>query len=691
MESVTTSDDVSTHENMSSPADYRSVPLEIRQQLYRPLKSWQTRILRIHASTEFTSPVECDLLTAGLIAIPGLVLIDEDEVIEYEALSYSWGCQTLTHSIICNQLSFLVGKALHDALRHLRKPDSSRFLWCDACCIDQANLVEKAEQVQKMFTIFEKASRVIAWLGLPSAETPFLFQLIHDNSRDRAAQKSSYVHEGGRKASNKDADVWLENEPFSERARRAAVQCITESPYFKRCWIRQEMEATRNLLMVYGQYSSSFADFTRSISFLLLESESPREELLRTACADEQTWLRYIFFRDCQKRNSKSRAFDNWFQNIMRGSIYDATLPQDKVFSMLNLATRLTEDERGDPLEIEGTPSNATNGFPAVDYEKPVSLVFQDFIKHTIKLGKSLECLAIFQDRSVNGTDLPSWAMDLRVNSPRYQLLDRHRPAKYLHSYRHVRPKWSEQNFDHHGALLVHGEKLGTVTPIEPVTLDQCGPTWPESWVEDWPFTSPVLRKSYHEYRDCLAFKRLNRKAKSIQVEYEAMEDMPQHEPFFSGLDEFPGLVRNKCNYRWQQILMGQRLSSTFRCLSQVLQHCTPDPAPTHAIIYALVSALARDGDVLAMFKGTHNLFVLRPMTGNHYSFLGPALCYVGVWSLEQPVGNESKLDLFAETDETARLRRKKGLGHRLKFGGFPFEKASYAATHRFTEELLLV
>ncbi|KAK8005975.1 hypothetical protein PG991_012272, partial [Apiospora marii] len=45
-----------------------------------------------------------------------------------------------------------------------------RYFWIDALCIDQANDREKGHQVGQMKDVYEKAERVIIWLGNGSPE-----------------------------------------------------------------------------------------------------------------------------------------------------------------------------------------------------------------------------------------------------------------------------------------------------------------------------------------------------------------------------------------------------------------------------------------------------------------------------------------------------------------------------------------
>ena len=93
-----------------------------------------------------------------------------------------------------------------------------------------------------MFTIFEKAFVAVAWLGLPSADRAILFQFISDNSRNGAPKVNSQNNERSSEATDEDVDVQLKDDDFLRRAQQAAVWCITDSPYFKRCWVRSHTE-----------------------------------------------------------------------------------------------------------------------------------------------------------------------------------------------------------------------------------------------------------------------------------------------------------------------------------------------------------------------------------------------------------------------------------------------------------------
>jgi hypothetical protein len=89
----------------------------------------------------------------------------------FYALSYTWGTDEGTESILCNGLAMQIKANLHDAIRTLFNPPISLDLpiWIDAVCINQHDDEEKAVQVSRMGDIYRKAHQVVAWLG-PSGQ-----------------------------------------------------------------------------------------------------------------------------------------------------------------------------------------------------------------------------------------------------------------------------------------------------------------------------------------------------------------------------------------------------------------------------------------------------------------------------------------------------------------------------------------
>jgi hypothetical protein len=113
----------------------------------------------------------------------------------YEALSYVWGPPERTHEVTVKTSSkkcfprlsrrrrFLFGRSkfklsqlaisrnLFIALQHLRLANKPRLLWIDAICINQDDVAERSEQVNKMASIYGSAQLVILWLGEEAHES----------------------------------------------------------------------------------------------------------------------------------------------------------------------------------------------------------------------------------------------------------------------------------------------------------------------------------------------------------------------------------------------------------------------------------------------------------------------------------------------------------------------------------------
>ncbi|KAF1849081.1 uncharacterized protein K460DRAFT_280001, partial [Cucurbitaria berberidis CBS 394.84] len=88
-----------------------------------------------------------------------------NRLIEYDALSYSWGSEETPQILVCNGVEISIGENLSAALRSIRNFEGKdKYLWVDAICIDQSANEERGKQVSNMFIIYQKAAKVIAWI-----------------------------------------------------------------------------------------------------------------------------------------------------------------------------------------------------------------------------------------------------------------------------------------------------------------------------------------------------------------------------------------------------------------------------------------------------------------------------------------------------------------------------------------------
>ena len=124
-----------------------------------------------------------------------------------------------------------------DALRQLRKESDDLVLWADQLCINQDDYAEKAEQIQKMKSIYERATRVIAWLGVSANDSDLVFTTLHRiaNYRDSSSESSilSYIaREHEQTTSNSHDQIWDAAKVLD--ILRTALPAFTARPYWTR-------------------------------------------------------------------------------------------------------------------------------------------------------------------------------------------------------------------------------------------------------------------------------------------------------------------------------------------------------------------------------------------------------------------------------------------------------------------------
>ena len=123
-------------------------PPEIRLLILRPAKPARKRKNDI---------IDCTLLH---------VLLEDDNLHKFKALSYSWGYSETTYPIRLNGAIHRVTQSLGSFLSRQRvESHQQQYLWVDALCINQDDMEEKKHQIELMRTIYSRASELLVWLG----------------------------------------------------------------------------------------------------------------------------------------------------------------------------------------------------------------------------------------------------------------------------------------------------------------------------------------------------------------------------------------------------------------------------------------------------------------------------------------------------------------------------------------------
>lgn len=189
----------------------------------------------------------------------------------YSALSYTWGEAVFSHRILIGNSFLPITENLRDALVHIRRRIAKKskprikvaLIWVDAVCIDQSNDGEKDLQIGLMTRLYDQASQIYVWLGLPKNDTNMslaMAKLKYFASRRKSALKkmSSYrpwwlpsktVHDSNpyhlfSKLPGNDTNVFDVEGTKTHDAWLGIVE-IWQKPWWNRAWILQESTVRR--------------------------------------------------------------------------------------------------------------------------------------------------------------------------------------------------------------------------------------------------------------------------------------------------------------------------------------------------------------------------------------------------------------------------------------------------------------
>jgi hypothetical protein len=152
---------------------------------------------------------------------------------KYFCLSYVWGSIDDSRTITINGKPFIVRQNLWEFLKaandlaiesHPIAVNVPRVpvacLWIDALCINQDNVYEKNQQVQRMGEIYEKAQFVVSWLG-------------------------------------KNFEVSLFLKSLRTEIDRTTTFC--RNAYWQRAWVTQEVTKAQNIVFLAGRESADLS------------------------------------------------------------------------------------------------------------------------------------------------------------------------------------------------------------------------------------------------------------------------------------------------------------------------------------------------------------------------------------------------------------------------------------------------
>ena len=383
--------------------------------LYSKINPWQTRILRLHPGQRGEA-LSGDLLVADIVQLPGLVLHDEQQRVEYSAISYAWGEPTFDRQVTVNGTEVAITRSLYGALRCFRKAEESRYLWADALCIQQKSEAEKSFQVRNIFTIFSKAAYVLAWLGEASEGTEHAVRYII-TAIDHGASKGGTTteHRVAKRADDSAHDGLVD---------------LCSRPWVSRAWAQQEVFAARDLTLYCGHCTITLEQYRLAGEYVerhrdASDVSSEMGEINLTGHIESMRELHQATQIDqIQLSEQRARAAPgickykdlNHFDPLSICTRPECILanhrnvlasdPRDRIYALIALMDCQVSSSAVEQFDDEKALS-------PVDYTLSVSQVFQLLAKYIINRDRSLGLLELISP-SDNG-DLPSWTPDWRL------------------------------------------------------------------------------------------------------------------------------------------------------------------------------------------------------------------------------------------------------------------------------------
>lgn len=224
---------------------------------YEPIDLEDRSFRLVQLSRGRNGPIQCNLFHA--------LFQDTESIIEYEALSYTWGDLKKSHSIEINGRRMMVTVNLFRALWHLRSPNRDRILWIDAICIDQENWKERGHQVQQMASIYKKAEQVVIWFGLGTADT----DLVLRSARFLEERMINHACSDWKVSDGRWTEHWNSAQSMLmalydnlQYRQQEGLKALLRRSWFKRVWIIQEVANARAATVMCGSQSVSARIFS---------------------------------------------------------------------------------------------------------------------------------------------------------------------------------------------------------------------------------------------------------------------------------------------------------------------------------------------------------------------------------------------------------------------------------------------
>ncbi|KAI0855666.1 heterokaryon incompatibility protein-domain-containing protein [Xylaria cubensis] len=317
----------------------------------------QTRILRLDPGSG-DDDIQCSLNVHS---------IKEDGI--PEALSYVWGKELSKERILVDSQRFFITKDLFEILRSLRYPKTSRTIWIDAICINQANNKERTHQVRLMREIYSQAQKTIIYLTKadlhliqPRQYIPPLPKNFGGTTMDQFDLES--ILREFQEYPNDAEKPWCERQLVLFMMFSWCVHHIFSCAWWERIWTLQEGALAKSPPIVVFQGHSCTFQALQSVCNISYDmqnwSRDQRSHFLdpikHNQSKDERTREIFNTFKSLgdkgvgmyrqplllslRQRHSDGSTASHLYSLLDETAAYRATDPRDKIYALESLLPR---------------------------------------------------------------------------------------------------------------------------------------------------------------------------------------------------------------------------------------------------------------------------------------------------------------------------------------------------------------
>lgn len=383
--------------------------------LYKPLDPFQIRVLHVEAGN-CDEPLKTSLSNVDLLLEGGVVDPANRRRYAYEAISYNWGDHPATAVVQCNDKFVALRESQYTMLQHLRDVSEQRCIWFDAICINQADLDERAAQVSKMFTIFKHAKRVLIWLGTPKPRTALTFDAVAKMRAMKLMQMLDRDEFSVLRFPTKETEFVPNMCSKCHGEFVMGIEELSTFPWFRRTWVRQEVFASQETVLLCGRLAISWPELTRHIivfaTRLNTTANTAQVEMLKKQLgllnpysgrmyldADDHPTgsMSFVYQLFDQQATQHPLIGKDLFCVLANSKRFEASDPRDIIYGVLGMSNARTFD-----LE-DGQP------FLKVNYKCTATQIFCEVTEYFIRRERNLDAMFLAQFNRDPHSKTPSW------------------------------------------------------------------------------------------------------------------------------------------------------------------------------------------------------------------------------------------------------------------------------------------